>query len=135
MTLLAPEVNAHGLIRDATGVITISSDVGWEALAYGKPVIVLARPWWAYRGVSLDCPDWAALPAHLETVLRSDYRPDHERYLKLVHAMYESVQPLSGGGYSYACPDAPRVIDRMLEVYAAVRSRETPADHSLTEKS
>ncbi len=38
--------NIHDLLKNAVGVITINSDVGWEAILHNKPVAVLADPFY-----------------------------------------------------------------------------------------
>ena len=93
VVLVPTQVNAHDLIKGAAAIVTVSSDVGWEALAYGKPVVSLNRPWWGRRGLSADSLDWSDLPGCLAKVLDPSWSVDRERFLCLVNAMYRSVQP------------------------------------------
>lgn len=44
--LIHRETSVHGLITNSLGVITLSSRMGWEALALGKPVIALGVAFW-----------------------------------------------------------------------------------------
>lgn len=46
--VLLPRVMDVGkLVRQSIGVVTLSSRMGWEALALGKPVFVLGRAFWS----------------------------------------------------------------------------------------
>lgn len=46
--LLSPEINSHEIIKNAAAVIIVSSTVGFEAIHYLKPVVVLGN--WSLRG-------------------------------------------------------------------------------------
>lgn len=52
--LVPPDINAHDLIEHSNAIITINSDVGWEALLHYKPVVVLAKPFYSSLGVTFD---------------------------------------------------------------------------------
>lgn len=49
------DANVHDLLRYCTGVVTLNSGVGFEALLAGKPLVTLAR-------VEYDCVAFAASP-------------------------------------------------------------------------
>ena len=52
--LWVQSASIHDLIRRADAVAVFSSNVGLEALLYGKPVIVGGRPWYGAKGLTLD---------------------------------------------------------------------------------
>jgi 2-polyprenyl-3-methyl-5-hydroxy-6-metoxy-1,4-benzoquinol methylase len=76
------DVGLHTLLERADAVLTYSSNVGLEAIAYGRPVIVAGRPHYADKGLTLELDHAQALPARLDDALR--FCPDpslRERYL------------------------------------------------------
>ncbi len=59
--ILHPSVSSHEVIRGAEAVITINSKVGFEALAYYKPVITLGASFYRGKGATFDACDLADL--------------------------------------------------------------------------
>lgn len=58
--LLGREESSAELIRNSVGVATITGTAGWEALFYGKPVLVFGAAWYReFPGVW----EWSASPA------------------------------------------------------------------------
>jgi hypothetical protein len=111
--LIHPLTNAHELIRRCAGVVTIRSDVGWEALNYYKPVIVFKRPFYAGRGVTIDTPDLGRLGESVDRALRGDF-PDREKVDRLVYAVLQSVYPTTPFP---TIADPTPVVDGMLAEY------------------
>lgn len=52
--LLDPSVNSHDIIQNSACVVVINSTVGWEAILYKKPIVVLAKPFYANKGLTYD---------------------------------------------------------------------------------
>ena len=52
--LLVREVSIHQLLESADAVAVHSSNVGMEALIYGKPVLCGGRPYYGCKGLTLD---------------------------------------------------------------------------------
>jgi len=52
--LLSEDVSPKALISIATAVATVSSQLGFEALWYGKPVHCFGIPFYAQRGLTID---------------------------------------------------------------------------------
>ncbi|MCB1785187.1 MAG: methyltransferase domain-containing protein [Gammaproteobacteria bacterium] len=52
--LWADNVNIHDVLPYAEAVAVFSSNVGFEALLYGTPVIVGGKPWYGDKGLTID---------------------------------------------------------------------------------
>ena len=88
--IIDPNFSAHTLVEHCKAVVTINSDVGWEALMYGKPVVVLARPFYSRLGYTIDVDDINKLNEYLRTAL--DQKPiPREKMIKLVNTVYGST--------------------------------------------
>ncbi|MEM4331717.1 MAG: hypothetical protein QW500_00360 [Candidatus Micrarchaeia archaeon] len=78
-----PSVNTSELIKKSMGVIVLNSTVGYEALLFKKPLIVLGHE--AYRDVGIDIKDFNKLPKLLMRISGGEYRvneDEYERFLK-----------------------------------------------------
>jgi len=72
--LVVDEVSIHDLILVADAVAVFSSNVGLEALLYGKPVIVGGKPCYGGKGLTIDVRSGAELPNAIEMALT--WRPN-----------------------------------------------------------
>lgn len=90
--LVEPYTSSHDLMRDAEAIIVISSTVGLEALMYDKPVLTVGQPFYAYAGVTLDIESFADLREAVPRIVR-EWRPDHDRILRFLHAAWEKCYP------------------------------------------
>lgn len=105
--LVPPDINAHDLIRSAQCIITINSDVGWEALLHCKPVVVLADPFYSHLGLTfdVDCLKYSGvshvtfdadsekrLPIKIREALGQG-KVEEEKVLRLVNAVMKSLYP------------------------------------------
>lgn len=66
VVVLHPRQGSHEVIRKAEAVITINSKVGFEALAYYKPVITLGASFYRGHGATLDVTDLAGLAGDIK---------------------------------------------------------------------
>lgn len=90
--LISPGVHSHGLINKASAVVTATSTVGWEAVLYEKPVVVLGNVWYdafdlVYRPDSVH--DLARV---LKTAIGGP-PPDRDILLKFIAAVQEGTYP------------------------------------------
>jgi capsule polysaccharide export protein KpsC/LpsZ len=78
------------LIENCKAIVTINSDVGWEALLYGKPVVTLAEPFYSRLGYTIDVDDIAELSVKIKAAL--DKKPiTRQDIYKLVNAAFNSA--------------------------------------------
>ena len=87
--LIDPRVNSHTLIEAARGVVVINSTVGFEALFYGKPVVVLSQAFYSGHGVTTDVTELGRLNDHVAAALSSP--PPREAVLRFLSAAYHST--------------------------------------------
>lgn len=113
--VLPPGLNAHDIIVRAAGIVTVNSDVGWEALLHGKPVVTLDSSFYSDRGVTLDVRSPAGLGAALERMARGEAAPDRQRVLRLVVMVLKSVHP---GIFTTHTNDPARIVDALLAEYS-----------------
>lgn len=81
--LVVREASIHDLIAAADAVAVFSSNVGLEALLYGKPVIAGGKPCYGGKGLTIDVRTSEDLPAALERALT--WQHDVGLRNKLVH--------------------------------------------------
>jgi 2-polyprenyl-3-methyl-5-hydroxy-6-metoxy-1,4-benzoquinol methylase len=80
---LTEHANIHDLIQRADAVAVFSSNVGLEALLYGKPVIVGGKPCYGGKGVTLDIGQRQDLATIIANAPR--HTPNSESRDRLVH--------------------------------------------------
>lgn len=90
--LIRPEENTTELIKGSLGVIAINSTVGYEALLFGKPLIVLGHE--AYRKVGIDIKDINRLPRALMDIETGKYRADQQAYDRFLRDYARNIIPL-----------------------------------------
>lgn len=81
--LVVRDVSIHRLFQTCAVVCTFSSNVGFEALMAGKPVVVGGRPHYARRGLTLDVEWRADLGPMLERA--PSFRPDPDLRARFIH--------------------------------------------------
>ncbi len=69
VVLLHPRTHSHRLIQNSAGVVVINSTVGFEAIIYQKPAVVLGKPFYSGKGLTIDVPDYFYLPEALRQAL------------------------------------------------------------------
>lgn len=62
VVLIPPSYRSAELIKKSEGVIVINSTAGFEALMYGKPVIILGTEFYMDVGITYDVKDLRELP-------------------------------------------------------------------------
>lgn len=85
--LVVLDANIHELIQSSTAVAVFSSNVGLEALIYGKPVIVGGNPCYSGKGLTIDPPSADGLHASLEKSLQ--WHPDAELCRRFIRYIIE----------------------------------------------
>jgi SAM-dependent methyltransferase len=81
------DVSIHDLLARADAVIAHSSNVGMEALIYGKPVISLGCPYYGRKGLTLDPGNMAQLGETLDTSVAAPF-PKELRDRFLHHVLF-----------------------------------------------
>jgi hypothetical protein len=92
--VLRAGINSHDIIRHARAVVTICSTVGFEALHYAKPVIVLSPNWYLRgKGVTFDVENLADLPHVCKLALEAqvDESKVYDALFSLFCSMYEGA--------------------------------------------
>ncbi len=92
MNLISPYVSGHDLNKNSKGVITINSNVGWEALLYEKPVITLGTCFYDISEMVWKVRDLYELPNVIKKALREKII-GKEKLLKFVNAVLKSIYP------------------------------------------
>lgn len=75
IVLLHPNINSHQIIKKSKAVIIINSTVGFEALHYFKPVIVLGNWGLKGKGVTIDVEDLSKLDETIKFALQKRINP------------------------------------------------------------
>jgi 2-polyprenyl-3-methyl-5-hydroxy-6-metoxy-1,4-benzoquinol methylase len=115
--LVVRDISIHDLIHAATAIAVFSSNVGLEALLYGKPVIVGGKPYYGRKGLTIDVDTAEQLPSAFENAL--DWRVNAELRDKLVHYLIED--------YLIKSEDTPALLARIDEAIAARTSITDPS--------
>ena len=87
--VVAAALSAHALIRQSVGVVTLNSDVGWEAILWGKPVVVIGRPFYDIPPYAIRAHDGQDLSTALVAALKQEPTKD-TAILALVAAVKDS---------------------------------------------
>jgi hypothetical protein len=69
--LLHPLINSHDVLDRTTGVVTINSKVGAEALSRGLPVITFGNAFYTNRGLTPHYSDWNQVRAWFQEAAKS----------------------------------------------------------------
>ena len=81
--LIAHDENTYDLIKNSKGIITLSSTVGWEALFFKKPVIVLGNVFYNATGLTHEINSYQELSKIITDLLVNGYKVDLEYDWKL----------------------------------------------------
>ncbi|MHC4778784.1 MAG: capsular polysaccharide export protein, LipB/KpsS family, partial [Planctomycetota bacterium] len=91
VVLLHPSVSSHDVIRKARAILTINSKVGFESLAYYKPVITLGPSFYRGHGATMDVTDLSKLSEVIVAALKGE--PDRGAIHGLLAAVHSRCQP------------------------------------------
>lgn len=72
VVLIPPSYRSAELIKKSEGVIVINSTAGFEALMYGKPVIILGTEFYMDVGITYDVKDLRELPKMINDAVTKD---------------------------------------------------------------
>lgn len=87
--ILPKETNSHDVIRNAEAVAVINSTVGFEALHYFKPVIILGKCPLAGKGVTFDVDNLTDVPKVIKEALNS--KVDQEKVKSVIFSLWSSM--------------------------------------------
>ncbi len=91
--LIKTEYDNHTLIKNSTGITTITGTVGWEGLIFGKPVISFGHVFYNLMKDSVFfVKDFYNLPYLFQEII-SNFKPNEEKILKFCYAKYLSTYP------------------------------------------
>lgn len=114
LRILHPSVHAHEVLRSTSGMVTVNSTTGYEALMFGVPVVALGDSLYRGKGLTHDVDDPSKLPDVIASAVTGP-PPDPDAVLRLLayclHVSY-AVTP------SYADPsqeNAERFAAALLE--------------------
>jgi hypothetical protein len=97
--ILPPELESHHLVERAKAVVVINSTAGFEALAYYKPVVVLGKPFYSGRGLTIDVDDLFQLRAAIKAA--DSFTPDQalvNEFFALAHSCTFPATQITPGG-------------------------------------
>lgn len=89
--LVHPSINSHDIIRKSKIVTVINGTIGYEAILYGKPVIVLASEYYVGYGLSIDVNDYSKIGNAIDTALQ--WNQDEELLIRFVDGVLNSLKP------------------------------------------
>jgi len=90
--LISPFEDSHELIKNALTSIVLSSTVGWEAILYEKPVIVLGNAFYNASGLAHIVKHPDEIPNAIEKYV-FNYKADRESLLKFLVALKKGSHP------------------------------------------
>jgi len=90
--LLNPSENSHDLIKNSRAVTVIAGTVGWEALLYGKPVIVFGSTYYKNIGSTYNVNNLSKINERIREALKNG-KKDKQKLHRFVNAYMENVYP------------------------------------------
>ena len=98
--VVVSDIHAHALIEAADAVAVRNSTVGFEALCYGKPLLLLERSKYAHAALTYQPPDVAAGRDALTRIATGSASRPHSDALRhfVLHLLDRYLVPL---GYDY----------------------------------
>lgn len=115
VVLLDPNTNPYDIIEHSRAVIIISSTVGFEALLYYKPVIVVGN--WTLRGlgVTIDIENLFDLRKAIKKALNN--KVDKERIKSVLFSVYNSMYK---GDLLTSTPNWELIADSIIEKFRKI---------------
>jgi len=90
--LIKSETDSYKLIEKSSGVIVRVGTAGWEALFFGKPVIMFGHEFFEYAKSVYVVDNIFKLPEILMDIVKN-YKSDKEDVLKFAYAYHSSTYP------------------------------------------
>lgn len=91
--LIHPDAPTKTLISHATGIITLTSTVGYEAIVLRKPVVVLGDVFYDFHPLCRKMSRWADLFAILLEISMYTPEEDHQDCVDFVASYYLNTRP------------------------------------------
>ena len=95
-TAIAPTIPAREVVTHADAIVTLNNTVGYEAIMYGKPVIVLGDAFYSGVGYTQDVTEISLLSKELKKVVTSQGLSTDE-VLEFAHGILHSSYDGSWG--------------------------------------
>lgn len=116
ITLLNRKINSHEIIKKSQAIIIINSTVGFEALHYFKPVIVLGNWVLRGRGITIDVQDLSKLDEAIRTALQKRIEPAKIKafLFSLKEAMFEGAEVTPRMDYA-------KIADSLIKKYKELK--------------
>ncbi|WP_349371507.1 hypothetical protein [Salinarimonas sp.] len=136
-----PEAPSHALVRDAALVAVVTGNIGLEAAALGKPVIVLGEADYAQAlppSAMRPCRDLYALSSEIADLLRT-HDPDDGPLRRLVAAIAGGAVPVDlysvllakPGRHGFTSGDFDEDVSRLADyVESRIRAVRAPREHA-----
>ncbi|HIK01560.1 TPA: hypothetical protein H1008_00385 [archaeon] len=91
--IVNPHTNSHEIIKNSSGVITIASSVGWEAMQYSKPVITLADTFFDYKNLTRKAKSEDELKKLSKQAAEGKLKFKRQDLLQYTYSFVKSHQP------------------------------------------
>lgn len=116
LVLLDPGINPYDVIRGARAIVIINSTVGFEALLYYKPVIVLGN--WTLRGlgITIDVDNLFDLRAAIKEALKTK-EVDKEKVHAVIFSLWKSMYE---GSLNTPEPDFETIAESLIKKYKEI---------------
>lgn len=85
--LISPWVSSHELIQNADVTVTMTGTAGWEAILYGRPVVVLGHVFYRWAGLAKTIENLDDLPSVLRNAI-GESAPEPHRVAAFVEAIF-----------------------------------------------
>lgn len=124
--VVAPSVNSHKLIQSAAAVVVTNNTVGFEALFYEAPLVVLGAAFYMDTPAARRVQDYGLLPRALSDAIRTE--TTEEEIVSSIYSLQQTVFSAAGEvGSEKRATDVANSISEFIETeYGDLERR--PAD-------
>ncbi|WP_299615470.1 hypothetical protein [Pelagibius sp.] len=136
--LASPFESGAALVREAALTTVVSSTAGWEAMLFGKPVVVMAYPPYAMVNDGfVHCPDVTKLPGAIRQALAGE-PADERRLVAYVAAALACsfecpTEDLWGERAAEAAGSRPQLLENLVAQLRDVAGREPAGQDDIWE--
>nr|WP_312295830.1 hypothetical protein [Brevundimonas diminuta] len=114
---LRADIHIHDAFALSTAVLTVSSNVGLEAILYGKPTLVLGQPVYAGRQLSFDISEYEKITDTLSNLPNTSRQDEtNSRFLDLLTGFLIN-QNTHGRLRNLLCVNVPPRLSTRLSYY------------------